>query len=106
MCYNATCVFVHANNLFLRSSLDDHLGSTNLNVILGYHFIFYYMSFEMMQIHDLADIARCIASTPMDEQYLPDLVTCMEDLQEVIQRRKLVAVTVQTFGTRIEKLLQ
>ncbi|XXG55471.1 hypothetical protein AAC387_Pa03g3134 [Persea americana] len=61
---------------------------------------------DLPQIHDLADIARCIASTPMDEQYLPDLVTCMEDLQEVIQRRKLVAVTVQTFGTRIEKLLQ
>lgn len=63
-------------------------------------------SFKMLQINDLADIARCIANTPMDEQYLPDLVTCIEDLQEVVQRRKLDAVTVQTFGTRIEKLLR
>ncbi|XXG63359.1 hypothetical protein AAC387_Pa05g1570 [Persea americana] len=61
---------------------------------------------DLPQINDLADIARCIANTPMDEQYLPDLVTCIEDLQEVVQRRKLDAVTVQTFGTRIEKLLR
>lgn len=61
---------------------------------------------DLPQINELADIARCIANTPMDEQCLPYLVNCIEDLQEVIQRRKLDAVTVQTFGTRIEKLLR
>lgn len=75
-------------------------------LLLIYHFMCYGISFQLMQINDLTDIARCIATTPMDDQYLPYLVTCMEDLQEVMQRRKLDAVTVQIFGTRIEKLLQ
>ncbi|XP_058108208.1 probable serine/threonine protein kinase IREH1 isoform X2 [Magnolia sinica] len=61
---------------------------------------------DLQQINDLADIARCIANTSMDEQSLPYLVTCLEELQLIIHRRKLDAVTVQTFGARIEKLLR
>ncbi|WOL09240.1 putative serine/threonine protein kinase IREH1 [Canna indica] len=60
---------------------------------------------DLPQMNELADIARCIANTPVDEERsLNYLVSCLEDLQEVMNRRKLEALTVQTFGTRIEKL--
>ncbi|KAJ8480180.1 hypothetical protein OPV22_023907 [Ensete ventricosum] len=60
---------------------------------------------DLPQMIELADIARCIANTPVDEERsLNYLVSCLEDLQEVMNRRKLEALTVQTFGTRIEKL--
>ncbi|XP_024313399.1 probable serine/threonine protein kinase IREH1 isoform X2 [Brachypodium distachyon] len=60
---------------------------------------------DLAQIVELADIARCIANTPLDEESaLSQLVTCIEDLQEIVNRRKHEALTVQTFGTRIEKL--
>ncbi|KAG8097942.1 hypothetical protein GUJ93_ZPchr0013g33953 [Zizania palustris] len=60
---------------------------------------------DLPQIAELADIARCIAHTPLDEESaLSQLVTCIEDLQEIVNRRKHEALTVQTFGTRIEKL--
>ncbi|KAL5210235.1 hypothetical protein ABZP36_005858 [Zizania latifolia] len=60
---------------------------------------------DLPQIAELADIARCIANTPLDEESaLSQLVTCIEDLQEIVNRRKHEALTVQTFGTRIEKL--
>uniref|UniRef100_A0A0E0GSP2 non-specific serine/threonine protein kinase n=1 Tax=Oryza nivara TaxID=4536 RepID=A0A0E0GSP2_ORYNI len=60
---------------------------------------------DLPQIVELADIARCIATTPLDEERaLSLLVTCIEDLQEIVNRRKHEALTVQTFGTRIEKL--
>lgn len=64
-------------------------------------------SVKMVQIIELADIARCIANTSLyEEKSSPYLVSCMEDLQEVIGRRKHEALTVQTFGVRIEKLHQ
>ncbi|RCV41232.1 hypothetical protein SETIT_9G119100v2 [Setaria italica] len=60
---------------------------------------------DLPQIVELADIARCIANTPLDEESaLSQMVTCIEDLQEIVNRRKHEALTVQTFGTRIEKL--
>ncbi|XP_020257160.1 probable serine/threonine protein kinase IREH1 [Asparagus officinalis] len=60
---------------------------------------------DLPQIEELADIARCIANAALDdERSLSYLVSCVEDLQEVISHRKLEALTVQTFGTRIEKL--
>ncbi|PWZ21668.1 putative serine/threonine protein kinase IREH1 [Zea mays] len=56
-------------------------------------------------IVELADIARCIANTPLDEESaLSQMVTCIEDLQEIVNCRKHESLTVQTFGTRIEKL--
>ncbi|GJN23543.1 hypothetical protein PR202_gb11202 [Eleusine coracana subsp. coracana] len=59
----------------------------------------------LQEIVELADIARCIANTPLDEESaLSQMVTCIEDLQEIVNRRKHEALTVQTFGTRIEKL--
>lgn len=65
------------------------------------------MHFRNVQIVELADIARCIANAVMDdERSLSYLVSCLEDLQEVINRRKFEALTVHTFGTRIEKLHQ
>lgn len=63
------------------------------------------MSPYMAQIVELADIARCIANTPIDvERSLWYLVLCVEDLQDVMNRRKFEALTVQTFGACIEKL--
>ncbi|KAJ6846826.1 putative serine/threonine protein kinase IREH1 [Iris pallida] len=62
---------------------------------------------DLPQIVELADIARCIANAAVDdERSLSYLISCLEDLQEVVNRRKLDALTVQTFGTRIEKLHQ
>ncbi|XP_030472940.1 probable serine/threonine protein kinase IREH1 [Syzygium oleosum] len=62
---------------------------------------------DFPQMNELADIARCVASTPMDdERSSPFLLTCLEDLRMVIDRRKFDALTVETFGTRIEKLIR
>lgn len=61
----------------------------------------------MMQMSELADIARCVATTPLDdERSIPYLLSCLEDLRVVIDRRKFDALTVETFGTRIEKLIR
>lgn len=61
----------------------------------------------MMQMNELADIARCVANTPLDDdRSMPYLLTCLEDLRVVIDRRKFDALTVETFGTRIEKLIR
>ncbi|XP_030541138.1 probable serine/threonine protein kinase IREH1 [Rhodamnia argentea] len=62
---------------------------------------------DLSQMNELADIARCAASTPLeDERSSPFLLTCLEDLRMVIDRRKFDALTVETFGTRIEKLIR
>lgn len=66
---------------------------------------FFKEAFYSLQIIELADIARCVATASIDEDHsLNYLVSCLEDLQEVIDRKKLEALTVQTFGARIEKL--
>lgn len=61
----------------------------------------------MMQMNELADIARCVANTAMDDhrsnQYL---LSCLEDLRIVIDRRKFDSLTVETFGARIEKMIR
>lgn len=60
-----------------------------------------------MQMNELADIARCVANAPLDDDLsLPYLLSCLEDLRVVIDRRKLDALTVETFGARIEKLIR
>lgn len=61
----------------------------------------------MMQMSELADIARCAANPiPVDDQSIQLLLSCLEDLRVVIDRRKFDALIVETFGTRIEKLIQ
>lgn len=61
----------------------------------------------MMQINELADIARCVANMPLDDDRSnPYLLSCLEDLRVVMDRRKFDALTVETFGTRIEKLIR
>lgn len=58
-------------------------------------------------MNELADIARCAANTPSDDdRSLPYLLTCLEDLKVVTDRRKFNALTVETFGARIEKLIR
>lgn len=56
---------------------------------------------------DLADIARCVASTDVSEEgSIEFLLACMQDLQEVLQHSKLKALVIDTFGGRIENLLR
>ncbi|XP_021647187.2 probable serine/threonine protein kinase IREH1 isoform X2 [Hevea brasiliensis] len=62
---------------------------------------------DIPQMNELADIARCVANTPLDDdRSMSYLLTCLEDLRVVIDRRKFDALTVETFGTRIEKLIR
>ncbi|EXB25607.1 putative serine/threonine-protein kinase [Morus notabilis] len=62
---------------------------------------------DLPQMNELADIARCVANTPLDDDRTnPYLLSCLEDLRVVIDRRKFDALTVETFGTRIEKLIR
>ncbi|XP_011012966.1 PREDICTED: probable serine/threonine protein kinase IREH1 isoform X2 [Populus euphratica] len=62
---------------------------------------------DLPQLNELADIARCVATTPLeDDRSSPYLLTCLGDLRVVIERRKFDALTVETFGTRIEKLIR
>ncbi|KAE9600223.1 hypothetical protein Lal_00045381 [Lupinus albus] len=62
---------------------------------------------DLPQMNDLADIARCIASTRLDDDRSTSyLLTCLDDLRAVVERRKFNALTVETFGTRIEKLIR
>ncbi|XP_044465999.1 probable serine/threonine protein kinase IREH1 isoform X2 [Mangifera indica] len=62
---------------------------------------------DFPQMSELADIAKCSGTTPLnDERYMQYLLACLEDLRVVIDRRKFNALTVETFGTRIEKLIR
>ncbi|BFG33212.1 hypothetical protein CerSpe_194860 [Prunus speciosa] len=62
---------------------------------------------DLPQMNELSDIARCVANTPLDDdRSMPYLLTCLEDLRVVIDRRKFDALTVETFGARIEKLIR
>ena len=64
-------------------------------------------SFQTMQMNELADIARCVANTPLvADCSMPYLLSCLEDLRLVIDQRKFDALTIETFGVRIEKLIR
>lgn len=57
-----------------------------------------------LQINELADIARCIAGAQVIEDGAEYLMSCLQDLQDVLRCNKVEALTVATFGKRIEKL--
>lgn len=57
-----------------------------------------------LQINEIADIARCIASAMPDEDGLEYLQSCLDDLQDVLRYNKVEALTVATFGKRVKKL--
>ncbi|KAF6144794.1 hypothetical protein GIB67_016868 [Kingdonia uniflora] len=60
-----------------------------------------------MQIHKLLDIAHSVANINSSEyNTLEYLLDRLEDLKYAIQDRKVDALIVETFGRRIEKLLQ
>ncbi|XP_010276971.1 PREDICTED: probable serine/threonine protein kinase IRE isoform X2 [Nelumbo nucifera] len=62
---------------------------------------------DFQQISKLLDIARSVASiNTNDYSTLEYLVSRLEDLKYAIQDRKVDALIVETFGRRIEKLLQ
>ncbi|RDX72955.1 putative serine/threonine protein kinase IREH1, partial [Mucuna pruriens] len=55
----------------------------------------------------LAGKARCVANAPLDDDRTTSyLLSCLDDLRDVVERRKFDALTVETFGTRIEKLIR
>ncbi|CAN1126932.1 Probable serine/threonine protein kinase IRE4 [Linum perenne] len=65
------------------------------------------IAFHPWQMADLADIARCVAGTDLSKDPSCEfLLACMQDLQNVLQRSKLKALVIDTFGGRIEKLLR
>ncbi|KAJ0024658.1 hypothetical protein Pint_08928 [Pistacia integerrima] len=62
---------------------------------------------DVQQMIELADIARCVADTdPSKEGSTEFLLACMQDLQDILQRSKLKALAIDTFRSRIEKLLR
>ncbi|XP_020221536.1 probable serine/threonine protein kinase IREH1 [Cajanus cajan] len=62
---------------------------------------------DLPQMNELADIARCVANAPLDDDRTTSyLLSCLDDLRVVVERRKFDALTVATFGTRIEKLIR
>ncbi|XP_023746706.1 probable serine/threonine protein kinase IRE4 isoform X2 [Lactuca sativa] len=62
---------------------------------------------DVQQMTDLRDIAHSAAETDlMEESSHEVLLTCMEDLQDVLQHSKLKALVIDTFGHRIEKLIR
>ncbi|TKY44812.1 serine/threonine protein kinase IREH1 [Spatholobus suberectus] len=62
---------------------------------------------DLPQMNELADIARCVANAPLDDdRTMSYLLSCLDDLRVVVERRKFDALTVETFGTRIEKLIR
>ncbi|KAM7258107.1 hypothetical protein ACFE04_013848 [Oxalis oulophora] len=62
---------------------------------------------DVQQMIDLADIARCVSgSDPSKEGSYDFLLACMQDLQDIQKQVKLKGLVIDTFGGRIEKLLQ
>ncbi|KAK7314659.1 hypothetical protein VNO77_33186 [Canavalia gladiata] len=62
---------------------------------------------DLPQMSELADIARCVANAPLDDDRTSSyLLSCLDDLRVVEERRKFEALTVETFGARIEKLIR
>uniref|UniRef100_A0A2P2MIV0 non-specific serine/threonine protein kinase n=1 Tax=Rhizophora mucronata TaxID=61149 RepID=A0A2P2MIV0_RHIMU len=62
---------------------------------------------DLSQISELAEIARCAANAPLDDdRSVPYLLSCLEELKVIIERKKFDALTVETFGARIEKLIR
>nr|PNR28567.1 hypothetical protein PHYPA_029159 [Physcomitrium patens] len=59
---------------------------------------------DALQINEIADIARCIAGASPDEDGTEYLLSCLEDVQDILRYNKVEALTVATFGKRIEKL--
>ncbi|KAI3808872.1 hypothetical protein L1987_24835 [Smallanthus sonchifolius] len=62
---------------------------------------------DCQQIHKLLEIAQSLAHiNTNDYSTLDFMLDCLKDLKYVIQDRKVDALVVETFGKRIEKLLQ
>ncbi|KAK6936336.1 Protein kinase domain [Dillenia turbinata] len=62
---------------------------------------------DSMQINKLVDIARSVANANADDySALEYMIDCLDDLKYAIKDRKVDALVVETFGRRIEKLLQ
>ncbi|XP_010254907.1 PREDICTED: probable serine/threonine protein kinase IRE4 isoform X2 [Nelumbo nucifera] len=60
---------------------------------------------DVQQMTDLADIARCVASTDLAKEGASEyLLACMHDLQDILQHNKIKALVIDTFGSRIENL--
>ncbi|KAJ4963781.1 hypothetical protein NE237_023720 [Protea cynaroides] len=61
---------------------------------------------DVQQMTDLADIARCVASTDLAKEGASEyLLACMDDLQDILLHSKVKALVIETFGSRIENLI-
>ncbi|XP_058069080.1 probable serine/threonine protein kinase IRE4 isoform X2 [Magnolia sinica] len=62
---------------------------------------------DVQQMTELADIARCVASTDLTKEEVSEyLLACMHDLQEILQHSKVKALVIDTFGSRVGNLLR
>ncbi|KAJ8762244.1 hypothetical protein K2173_007400 [Erythroxylum novogranatense] len=62
---------------------------------------------DTQQMADLANISSCVASTDISKEGAHDvLLAYLQDLQDVLQQSKLKALVIDTFGSRVEKLLR
>ncbi|KAJ0910238.1 putative protein kinase AGC-MAST family [Helianthus annuus] len=62
---------------------------------------------DCQQIHKLLEIARSLARiNTNDYSALDFMLDCLKDLKYAIEDRKVDALVIETFGKRIEKLLQ
>ncbi|XP_024361260.1 probable serine/threonine protein kinase IRE3 [Physcomitrium patens] len=60
---------------------------------------------DLQQINELVDIALCIADTNQNHPKAAEfIISCMEDLNDVLEQNTVDALTVDTFGRRIDKL--
>lgn len=97
MCFTAFFLFVNTAVIFVVAML----------LILESKVIYASDLFpSFWQMIELADIARCVADTDFSKEGSEFLLACMHDLQDVLQHSKLKALVIDTFGSRIEKLLR
>ncbi|XP_043687798.1 probable serine/threonine protein kinase IRE4 isoform X2 [Telopea speciosissima] len=62
---------------------------------------------DVRQLTDLADIARCVASTHLAKEAASEyLLAYMNDLQYILQQSRVKALVIDTFGSRIENLIR
>ncbi|XP_071703126.1 probable serine/threonine protein kinase IRE4 isoform X2 [Rutidosis leptorrhynchoides] len=62
---------------------------------------------DVQHMTDLRDLARLASETDLTEESSHQvLLTCMQDLQDVLQKSQLKALVIDTFGLRIEKLIR
>lgn len=92
-------------SLFHTENCHFFVSSSHLRIqlLIGYP----YFSALSLQINKLLEIARSVANVNLcGYSSLDYMIEQLDELKYVIQDRKADALVVETFGRRIEKLLQ